>query len=155
MAYYRSLGAVPPKRHIQHRRDDGGLYYEELMGEEGFSSDSSLLYHRELPSALVDARVWTLPDQRTVPNEPLLPRHLRLPELFKDADAETTDVVTGRRLVLGNDDVRISYVVASAASPLYRNAIGDECVYLESGQATVETVFGALAARQGDYVLLP
>ena len=26
------------------------------MGEEGFSSDSSLLYHRELPSAIVDAR---------------------------------------------------------------------------------------------------
>ncbi len=26
------------------------------MGEEGFSSDSSLLYHRGVPSALVDAR---------------------------------------------------------------------------------------------------
>ena len=26
------------------------------MGEEGFSSDSSLLYHRGVPSAIVDAR---------------------------------------------------------------------------------------------------
>ena len=26
------------------------------MGEEGFSSDSSLLYHRDIPSAIVDAR---------------------------------------------------------------------------------------------------
>ena len=25
------------------------------MGEEGFSSDSSLLYHRGIPSAIVDA----------------------------------------------------------------------------------------------------
>ena len=64
-------------------------------------------------------------------------------------------MVTGRRLVLGNDDVRISYVVAGATSPLYRNAIGDECVYIESGSATVETVFGPLSARPGDYVLLP
>jgi homogentisate 1,2-dioxygenase len=153
MAYYQQRGSVPPKRHTQHRRRDGGLYYEELMGEEGFSSDSSLLYHREIPSALLDARPWDLADQATVPNEPLLPRHLRLHDLFADAGA--ADVVTGRRLVLGNDDVRISYAVASEPSPLYRNAIGDECVYVESGTATVETVFGALSARQGDYVLLP
>jgi homogentisate 1,2-dioxygenase len=131
------------------------LYYEELMGEEGFSSDSSLLYHRELPSAIVDARTWRLPDLATTANAPLLPRHLRLPELFKDADAETTDAVTGRRLVLGNADVRLSYVVAGHASPLYRNAIGDECIYLESGSARVETVFGDLDAHQGDYILLP
>ena len=41
--------------------------------------------------------------------------------------------MTGRRLVLGNDDVRISYVVADTPSPLYRNAIGDECVFVEAG----------------------
>ena len=44
MAFYRSVGEVPPKRQTQHRRPDGSLYYEELMGEKGFSSDSSLLY---------------------------------------------------------------------------------------------------------------
>jgi homogentisate 1,2-dioxygenase len=153
MAYYQARGSVPPKRHTQHRAPDGSLYYEELMGEEGFSSDSSLLYHRYIPSAIVDARAWDVPDQATVPNEPLLPRHLKLHSLFDDGAG--VDVVTGRRLVLGNDDVRISYAVARAASPLYRNAIGDECVYLESGTATVETVFGPLQARQGDYVLLP
>ena len=56
MAYYRSVGLVPPKRHTQFRRPDGQLYYEELMGEEGFSSDSSLLYHLGVPSAIVDSR---------------------------------------------------------------------------------------------------
>ena len=34
-----------------------------------------------------------------------------------------------------NADVRMSYVVAELPSPLYRNAIGDECVYVESGAA--------------------
>ena len=43
MAHYTSQGAIPPKRHTQHRDAAGNLYYEELMGEEGFSSDSSLL----------------------------------------------------------------------------------------------------------------
>ncbi|GAB7047219.1 homogentisate 1,2-dioxygenase [Catenuloplanes indicus] len=153
MAFYRSVGEVPPKRHTQHRRPDGGLYYEELMGEEGFSADSSLLYHREIPTAIVDASPWQPPGLGTTANHPLLPRHFKLHDLFKDADE--ADVVTGRRLVLGNGDVRISYAVASTPSPLYRNAIGDECVYVESGNAIVETVFGTLTATAGDYVLLP
>lgn len=158
MAYYRAAGSVPPKRHTQHRAPSGGLYYEELMGEEGFSSDSSLLYHRAIPSAIVDATPWELNGplaQELTENSPLLPRHLRLHDLFAGEEWKSADAVTGRRLVLGNADVRISYVAAGEASPLYRNAIGDECVYVESGSGCVETVFGALAARQGDYVIIP
>ena len=144
------------------------------MGEEGFSSDSSLLYHSGVPSAIVDSQVWELPDLSTTPNHPLKPRHLKLHDLPAPGDRagaldggraasasersdETpgADAVQHRRLVLGNSDVRISYVVATEASPLYRNAIGDECVYVESGSGTVETVFGVLPYRQGDYVLVP
>jgi homogentisate 1,2-dioxygenase len=163
VAYYRQVGEVPPKRHIQFRDDSGALLYEELMGEEGFSSDSSLLYHRGVPSAIVDSTVWELPDQSTQANHPLKPRHLKLHELFPSLGEEPSsrgvsnpaDPVTGRRLVLGNSDVRLSYVVASATSPYYRNAVGDECVYVESGTGTVETVFGVLPYRTGDYVLIP
>ncbi|KAA1018307.1 homogentisate 1,2-dioxygenase [Pseudonocardia sp. EV170527-09] len=154
MAYYRRAGDVPPKRHTQHRRPDGALYREELMGEEGFSSDSSLLYHVGVPSAIVDATPWDPGDQSLTENRPLVPRHLMLHDLGSP-DWKSVDVVTGRRLVLGNADVRISYVVAGEVSPLYRNAVGDEVVYLESGSATVETVFGALEAGRGDYVVLP
>jgi homogentisate 1,2-dioxygenase len=154
MPYYRSVGDVPPKRHTQHRDDDGRLRFEELMGEEGFSSDSSLLYHREIPSAITDSRTWDLPGQETVANHPLKPRHLRTHALWAEGDG-SADAVTGRRLLLGNGDVRISYVVAGSPSPYYRNGTGDECVYVESGTARVETVFGALTARAGDYVVLP
>jgi homogentisate 1,2-dioxygenase len=153
MAHYRSAGLVPRKRHTQHRRPDGGLYHEELVGEEGFSCDSSLVYHLGVPSALVDARPWELPDQSTSPNEPLLPRHLRLHDLFDEGHG--CDAVTDRRLVLANADVRLSYVVAREPSPLYRNATGDECLYVEAGTATVATTFGDLEVGEGDYVLLP
>ncbi|MBA2530924.1 MAG: homogentisate 1,2-dioxygenase [Nocardioidaceae bacterium] len=159
MGHYLRVGDVPSKRHTQFRISDGPragqLHYEELMGEEGFSSDSSLLYHRGVPSALVDSQVWELPDVATTPNHPLVPRHLRLPELFKEGDHADVDVVTGRRLVLGNGDVRISYVVAGAESPYYRNAVGDECVFIEAGRGRVETVFGAFDVRPGDYVMIP
>ena len=155
MPYYRRVGSVPPKRHTRHHAPGGGLYYEELMGEEGFSSDSALLYHRHIPSAIVDAAPWTLPDCKTEPNHPLKPRHLRTHDLFPGEEWRGRDPVNGRRLLLGNDDVRIFYVAAGQASPLYRNAIGDECVYIESGTGSVETVFGVLNFRQGDYVVLP
>lgn len=151
MAHYRALGRLPRQRHTQMRDEDGHLFREELMGEEGFSSDSSLLYRRGVPSAITDSTVWELPDQSRTPNHPLKPRHLKLHDL------ETgTCPVEGRRLVLGNNDVRISYVVTGTeASPLYRNAIGDECVYVESGSGTVETVFGVVPYRTGDYVVIP
>lgn len=155
MAYYRQVGQIPPKRHTQFRTGGGALYYEELIGEEGFSSDSSLLYHRHIPSAIREAAIWEPGDLSLTPNHPLIPRHLLLPALFAGEEWKSIDVVTGRRLALGNDDVRISYVVAGAESPLYRNAIGDECVYVESGAGLVETVFGALPVREGDYVVLP
>jgi homogentisate 1,2-dioxygenase len=155
MVFYRQTGEVPGKRHTVFRDAAGAMRYEELMGEEGFSSDSSLLYHRGVPSAIVDSQVWELPDLATTPNHPLMPRHLKLHSLFDESAANTTDAVQGRRLVLGNGDVRISYVVAGSASPYYRNAVGDECVYVQAGAGTVETVFGALPYRGGDYVIVP
>jgi homogentisate 1,2-dioxygenase len=151
MPYYRQVGELPRKRHTQFRRPDGGLYAEELMGADGFSAESALLYHEHLPTAIVDSRVWEEPAEALTANHPLLPRHLRTSKL----DTGSADPITGRQLLLANDDVRISYAVADRPSPLYRNAVGDECVYVESGSATVETVFGALSVGAGDYVVLP
>ncbi|MFJ4268663.1 homogentisate 1,2-dioxygenase [Paenarthrobacter nicotinovorans] len=155
MVYYRRVGEVPKTRHTLFRADSGAINYEELMGEEGFSSDSSLLYHRNIPSALVGARTWELPDQSLSSNTPLVPRHLKLHGLFSKDQVASTDAVNGRRLVLGNGDVRISYAWAGQTSPLYRNATGDECVYVEDGTAIVETVFGSLPVSTGDYVIIP
>jgi homogentisate 1,2-dioxygenase len=154
MPYYRSAGSVPPKRHTQHRTPQGSLYFEELIGEEGFSSDSSLLYHVNIPSAVNEVRVWEMPDQSLIANHPLTPRHFATHKLF-DANTAGVDAVTGRRLLLGNADVRIAYVVADAPSPYYRNGIGDECLYFEEGQALIETVFGDLEVGAGDYAIIP
>ena len=100
MAHYRALGRLPRQRHTQLRDDDGHLFREELMGEEGFSSDSSLLYHRGVPSAIVDSQVWDLPDQTRTPNHPLKPRHLTLHTLFPEPGASDACPVEGRRMIL-------------------------------------------------------
>jgi homogentisate 1,2-dioxygenase len=150
MPYYRRVGEVPPKRHTQFRQPDGRLYAEELMGQEGFSSDSSLLYHRHLPTAIVAAHPYDPPAWSRQPNRPLKPRHLRTHKLDAGGDA-----VLGRRHLLANDDCRISYAVADRPSPLYRNAIGDECLYVEDGAARIESSFGGLDLAAGDYAIVP
>ena len=156
MPYYRRLGEVPHKRHTQFRKPDGSLYAEHLMGEEGFSAESALLYREASPAALVDAKSWTGGDDtgpsasRLVDNDPLLPRHLRTHDLPGGGD-----LVTGRHLLMGNEQVRLSYVAAEADSPLYRDSTGDQLVYVESGSATLLSEFGVLPVGEGDYVQVP
>jgi len=147
MPYYRQVGEIPRKRHTQFRTPEGGLYAEELMGVEGFSSDSALLYHRNLPTAIVDAQVVDDHRHAPAPNLPLLPRHFKTPDLTWDDEA---DAVTGRRVLFGNSDVVIVFVVATAPSPLYRNATGDELLYVQTGSGVVETIYGALTVGDGE-----
>ncbi|HET8970903.1 MAG TPA: cupin domain-containing protein [Candidatus Nanopelagicales bacterium] len=152
MAYYRQVGEVPHKRHTQFRRPDGGLYAEELVGADGFSSDSALLYHRHPPTAIVAAEAVDEPDPGLAPNRPLLPRHFRTHQI--EAGSRGDGSLT-RRVLLGNSDVRLTYAVVTEPGPLYRNAVGDEVLYVESGSGRVETGYGVLEVSAGDYVVLP
>jgi homogentisate 1,2-dioxygenase len=162
MAYYRRVGEVPRKRHSRFPNGEGGLHNEELMGQQGFSSSSSLLYHLHSPTAIVAAEKVDDPTVgapsiegspgrgQPLDNRPLLPRHFRTHRL--DARGDT---VTGRRLLLANEDIRLCYATAEQAGPLYRNAIGDELVFVEEGAAVLESMFGALPVGEGDYVVIP
>ena len=85
------------------------------------------------------------------PNQPVAPHHLQTTKLPSGAG----DAVIGRTALLGNDDVQLLYVTATTTSPLYRNAVGDELVYVQSGSATLESVFGSLPVSAGDYVVVP
>jgi homogentisate 1,2-dioxygenase len=57
-------------------------------------------------------------------------------------------------VLVGNDDLVISLVAAEEPSGLYRNATGDEVVYVRSGRARLESVYGVLEVDAGDYVVL-
>lgn len=151
--FYRRVGDVPAKRHLRSPAPGGGLLFEEVMGEDGFSGDSSLLYHLRSPSALVAASAVGGDGEETgrlVANDPLLPRHLHTSKLPPGGEA-----AFGRHLLLANDDVRISWVAADRSSPLWRNASGDELAYVQAGEGVLESVFGSLAVGPGDYVVIP
>lgn len=154
MPHYRSVGDVPRKRHTHHRDADGRRYAEELIGQEGFSSASALLYHRHSPSAVVAIEAVDSPAAligHATADRPVTPRHIRTSAL----EPSPGDLVTGRHVLLANDDISVSWVESSASSELYRDAVGDQLVYVQHGHVTLESVFGTLAVGPGHYVVVP
>ena len=150
MPYYRRVGDIPRKRHTVHRPGGGGRHAEELMGAAGFSGASALLYHRHSPSAVV--AIEPVADDRPSlgANQPLRPHHLTTGALPAGGD-----LITGRHLLVGNDDVRLCWATATGSSGLYRDAIGDELVFVQDGHGVLESVFGSMAVGAGDYVVIP
>jgi homogentisate 1,2-dioxygenase len=151
MPFYVRAGAVPPKRHIQFRRPDGGLYAEELFSTRGFESIYSLLYHLRPPTATLEVKPWERPPVRFLRNDPLRNRHFLTGRSQRAADA-----VEGRVPILGNDDLKLSIAdVDGAMEYFYRNTGGDELLFVHRGSGTLETTFGELAYRAHDYVVVP
>jgi homogentisate 1,2-dioxygenase len=151
MPFYYAMGKIPHKRHTQFRKPDGSLYSEELFGEEGFSGVDSLLYHQHPPT-----RVSKIARHGSVCREEWKQEQHRHHHL-KTADApEGGDPVDGRHLLMYNNDCVIS--VARPTQPMnyfYRNAQGDELLFIHEGKGTLETTFGTLSYGEGDYLVIP
>jgi homogentisate 1,2-dioxygenase len=151
MPIYQQRGRLPRKRHITFKREDGGLYPEELVGNKGFAGASSLLYHLRLPTAVKAVRPfrelhWDAEEQGALRH-----RHLRSGRLETGPSP-----VLDRVPLLWNDDVALSLVRPSASEDvLYRNAQGDELVYVSEGEGVLESGFGDLPFRDGDYLVVP
>jgi homogentisate 1,2-dioxygenase len=151
MPIYHTLGEVPKKRHIQFRRPDGGLYYEELIGNKGFVGPSSLLYHRRHPTQVREAKLLKALDWRSDSDPVFRHRH------FRTARLEAAGSITLDRVpVLFNADVALSVVQPTVDDDFfYRNAQGDEIVYVAEGGGVLESQLGDIEFRQGDYVIVP
>jgi len=147
---YHSLGDLPPKRHTQFR-ENGVLLTEEVMGYEGFSGNESILYHLVSP-----CRVKEVGDFAPIVREEWVPgAHVH--RLAHTAGVPGGgDPVSGRRLLMWNDDVEVWLVKpASETSAFYRNGEGDEVVFVHEGSGTLATIFGRLPFRAHDYVVIP
>jgi len=58
MPYYHKLGKIPQKRHVQYRQPNGSLYKEQVIGTEGFSGISSILYHINPPTKVKEIKEY-------------------------------------------------------------------------------------------------
>ena len=150
MPTYQRLGDVPRKRHIQFR-DNGRLLTEEVMGLEGFDGNESILYHLQSP-----CRVRELGSFEPIERDEWVPdahahRHFRT----MGVEAEGNEI-TGRKLLMWNADVEISLCCPTEPMDFfYRNGEGDEVIFVHEGSGTLETIFGDLPYKAGDYVVVP
>src|SRR5881394_622669 len=147
---YHGLGEVPPKRHAQTRRD-GKLLVEEVMGLEGFTGNESILYHLHSPCRVVKLGGFQEIERKEwVPDEHAH-RH------FKTFDVEPEgDEITGRRLLMWNNDVEISLCRPTERMHyFFRNGEGDEVIFVHEGSGVLETIFGNLPYNEGDYIVIP
>ena len=150
MPVYHTLGRIPRKRHIAFRRPDGGLYAEQLVGNEGFTGPSSLLYHVHPPTTVKSARRISDVKYEADPAVTLRHRHFRTARLERGG-SPTLD----RTPILFNDDVAMLWVAPDREDAhFYRNAQGDEVIYVAEGEGSLETQFGQLAIRPGDYLVI-
>lgn len=152
MPHYQRLGNLPPKRHTQFRKPDGGLYSEQLFSTEGFSSDSTLLYHTHPPTQIIrtDKPHSAMPE---IAEEKML-QH-RSFQGFKVKSNK--DFLKSRKTILVNNDCHISLAAPSQSmrSYFYKNADADEMLFIHEGKGKIKTPYGELEFEYGDYVIIP
>ncbi len=128
-------GRTPRRIH----RDLDGLKDDE-MGRSGFTGRTAHLYRRNDPTAYRVEGTLRSVDVRT--------GELR-PSDLDDPDGEPL-------LLFSNPDCRVSLSRRRVAAPFHvRNVDGDELWFVHRGHGHVETEFGRLPYRPGDYVYLP
>ena len=152
MPYYYTLGNIPHKRHTQFRKEDGGLYSEQLFSTEGFSNDYSLLYHIHPPTQIIGTgpAVNVMP---VVAEEKML-RH-RSFEGFNIKSQE--DYLKSRVPILVNNDCHISLASPQQSTKDYffKNADADEVIFVHEGTGILHTLYGQLSFAEGDYLVIP
>ncbi|RFM33837.1 homogentisate 1,2-dioxygenase [Chitinophaga silvisoli] len=152
MPHYCKLGTIPHKRHTQFRKPDGSLYSEQLFSTEGFSSNSTLLYHCHPPTEIVkvDAPFSVAPK---VAEEKML-KH-RSFQGFNIMPKK--DFLQSRKPVLVNSDLHIVLAAPqeSMTEYFYKNADADEMIFVHEGSGTLLTQYGQLSFGYGDYLVVP
>jgi homogentisate 1,2-dioxygenase len=151
MPFYQQRGDIPPKRHTVYRQPDGSLYTEHLMGSLGFDGPASLLYHHHAPTAIKKTKLLEQQHIKTEADPSLRMRHFRTAQV-----PSATSATLDRTTMLFNRDVTISMVQPNVTDDFFfRNGLADQIHYVSHGEGFLESEFGEIPYRAGDYVVVP
>ncbi len=151
MPRYHKLGQLPDKHHIQFRRPDGKLYSEQVFGTRGFSGPMSTLYHYNQPTEVSGFEALGSVAPTYLDDTAVRHLHLKTNKMTPKGNA-----VSGRVVLLGNKDVTWGQVYAAEQMETYfKNADGDECLFVHDRSGVLETIFGNIKFGPGDYLVIP
>jgi homogentisate 1,2-dioxygenase len=115
--------------------------FEEEHGRKGFYGKSAHLYHAHPPTG------WIRFEGKLRPH---------CFDLNKLQPTDQQDRKGAPVAVLGNTDVKLYVSRRTEPMPFYyRNADGDELVFIHRGKGILETDFGPLNFEKGDYLNIP
>jgi len=151
--YYQQRGKIPSKRHTQFRQPDGSLYKEELVTSKGFSGIYSILYHTHPPTRVKEVMSPVQYGTKPLKDYTLRQTHLNTSNIKITGE----DFLSARKVLLINNDCSISICSPSQRKMdyFYKNAEGDEVIFIHDGSGVLISPFGNLEVRQGDYVVIP
>jgi homogentisate 1,2-dioxygenase len=156
MPSYRKLGKVPPKRHIIMPNTansflNEGLYYEHVVTTQGFDRAYTIMYHLRPPTRVTATESAGKIAIEAADDRELRHHHFKTQDLPRGGEA-----VTGRVPILFNDDL-VSWRCKpdKQQNELYRNGAADEVIFIHQGSGHLETIYGKVPYRRGDYVVVP
>jgi homogentisate 1,2-dioxygenase len=152
MPHYHSAGSIPAKRHTQFRKPDGGLYAEELVSTEGFSSIYSLAYHVHPPT-----RVKAVLTPYSVAPKIAIDKNV-IHRAYKTFNVKPEDdFLQSRKILFTNNDVNVAVAAPrkSMTDYFYKNAQADEVLFVHEGTGIMHSAFGKIAFVPGDYLVIP
>jgi homogentisate 1,2-dioxygenase len=152
MPIYHKLGKFPHKRHTIFRKEDGGLYYEQLFGTEGFNNHSSLMYHVHRPT-----QVKEILKSYDVTPKIAIDKNIKSLLLQGFQVSPQNDFLESRKAMLMNKDCIIGLAAPkeSLRSYFYKNADADEMIFVHKGKGTLRTFLGNIPFEYGDYLIIP
>ena len=142
----------PKKRHVQFRKPNGELYYEQLFGTIGFEGMSSLLYHTHRPTMVSDIKA-----PKDIMPKIAQAKHITARKLMSYDVAPQNDFLDSRVTLLVNNDVHIGVAapIKSLTEYFYKNADADEMLFIHKGTGTLRTLVGNIKFEYGDYLIIP
>ncbi len=152
MPRYHQLGKIPHKRHTTFKKEDGSLYQEELFGTAGFAGMSSLLYHL-YPPTLVEQ----IAEPRNVRPVIAMQDHMSALSFKGFSLPQTEDYIESRKVLFTNNDMNIGLAAPKGFNKEYffKNADADEMIFVHRGSGTLNTTYGKIPFKYGDYLVIP
>lgn len=148
MRFYQKRGEVAARPHLNLPKDT----FEEELGLEGFFGPVSHLYHYNPPTSWKDIRKCSFQWERTED----CPTEFLRPQCYRPVSKQKGDLFESGLKLFWNEDIAIHIHSMECSSSVYfRNADASELYFCHSGELLLESPFGRLEVKKGDYIHIP
>ncbi|WP_448518966.1 homogentisate 1,2-dioxygenase [Rhodoflexus sp.] len=152
MPIYHKLGKIPHKRHITFEKPQGGYYYEQLFGTEGFTGMSALMYHVHRPTMVKE-----IINSYSVEPKIAIAKNIKARKLRGFQAPPADDYLASRIPLFVNNDCTIGVAAPrqSITDYFYKNGEHDEMLFIHKGSGKLRTQMGTIPFEYGDYLIIP